>query len=92
MPKGFKDAVARWRKLSLEDKGDDIAWARFSRTEQQILRHSPRNAGEAADMLEVVIDMTEGRSDGLDVKALRSVRCLLQQQITASPPAIATAV
>ena len=80
MPKGFKDAVVRWRELSLVDKGDDITWGRFARVESRILAHTPRDAAEAADMLEIVIDMTDGRDDGLDVKALRSVRKLLLEQ------------
>ncbi|MNS30087.1 hypothetical protein D3C72_621090 [compost metagenome] len=80
MPKGFKDAVQRWRQMSLEEKGDDLTWARFSRLEERIMRHNPRNPAEAADMLEVVIDMTDGRDDGLDSRALRAVRLLLLQQ------------
>lgn len=80
MPKGFKDTVERWRQMSLEEKGDDITWARFSRLEERIMRHNPRNTVEAADMLEVVIDMTDGRDDGLDSRALRAVRRLLLQQ------------
>ena len=77
MPSGFKSAVERWRQMSLEDKGDDITWERFDRLEKRIMRHTPRDSLEAADMLEVVIDMTDGRDDGLDVKALRSIRSLL---------------
>ena len=80
MPKGFKDAVQRWREMSLEEKGDDLTWARFSRLEERIMRHSPKNSAEAADMLEVIIDMTDGRDDGLDSRALRSVRRLLLSQ------------
>ena len=80
MPKGFKDAVQRWRQMSVEEKGDDLTWARFSRLEERIMCHSPRNPAEAADMLEVVIDMTDGRDDGLDSRALRAVRLLLLQQ------------
>lgn len=91
MPKGFKDAVERWRKLSLVDKDDDITWGHFSRAEKRILAHSPRDFGEAADMLEIVIDMTDGRDDGLDARALRSIRkLLLKQAEPAKAPDLAT--
>ena len=80
MPLGFSSAVKRWRQMSLEEKGDDITWERFSRLEKRIMRHTPRDCSEAADILEVVIDMTDGRDDGLDAKALRAVRRLLLSQ------------
>lgn len=79
MPSGFNSAVERWRKMSLEDKGDDISWARFAALEKRIMRHDPKSPAEAADMLEVVIDMTDGRDDGLDARVLKTVRRLLLQ-------------
>jgi len=79
MPYGFRSAVERWRQMSLEEKGDDLTWARFSRLEERIMRHNPKHPSEAADMLEVVIDMTDGRDDGLDARALKAVRRLLLQ-------------
>lgn len=80
MPLGFSDAVKRWRRMSQEDKGDDISWKLFSDAEKRIMRHKPRDLSQAADMLEIVIDMTDGRGDGLDSKALRSIRTLLLEQ------------
>ncbi|MNT59441.1 hypothetical protein D3C72_1969550 [compost metagenome] len=80
MPLGFSDAVKRWRRMSQEEKGDDIAWKLFSDAEERIMRHKPRDLLQAADMLEIVIDMTDGRDDGLDAKALRSIRTLLLEQ------------
>ena len=77
MPNGFNSAVERWRKMSLEEKDDDLTWARFEGLERRIMRHNPRNPTEAAGMLEVVIDMADGREDGLDVRALKAVRRLL---------------
>lgn len=77
MPNGFNGAVERWRKMSLEEKGDDLTWARFSRLEERIMRHTPKTPLEAASMLEVVLDMIDGRDDGLDTRAVKAVRELL---------------
>ncbi|MET4682800.1 hypothetical protein [Brevundimonas faecalis] len=87
MRPGFNAAVENWRRLSTAAKEDAATWDRFAEAELQILSHQPQDLAQAGLMLEVLIDQIDGRSDGLDVKALQEVHRLLLRQSLALPAA-----
>jgi hypothetical protein len=75
----FSQATAEFHLMS-ETEGE-AAYQTLQRLERIILDHTPHTPFEAVAMLDIIIpDVSAGgRSDGRDVKALCSIRSMLNQ-------------
>ena len=74
----FSQAIAHYPYVRCDERG----YLALEKLERIILDHCPKTSSEAVAMLNVAIpDISSGgRSDGRDVKALRSIRTLLAAQ------------
>lgn len=73
----FSQAIVQFSHLNTS--ADETAYRSVETLERVILDHVPKTLAEAVAMLDVVIPEVSigGRADGRDVKALRSIRDLL---------------
>lgn len=75
--RAFGQAIALWeatRRAATDDDFDTLENA-----ERVILAHLPSSLADAASMLEVVMEQRgDGRSDGLDLRAIERVVSLLR--------------
>jgi hypothetical protein len=73
----FSQAIVQFSNLSVS--ADDAAYRAVENLERVILDHVPKTPAEAVAMLDVIIPEVSlgGRADGRDVKALQSIRSLL---------------
>ncbi|HWQ88311.1 hypothetical protein [Brevundimonas sp.] len=75
--RAFGQAIALWeatRQTATDDDFDTLENA-----ERVILAHLPSSLADAASMLEVVMDQKgDGRSDGLDLRAIERIVSLLR--------------
>lgn len=75
--RAFGQAIALWEATRQTVSDDDFAT--LENAERVILAHSPGSLAEAASMLEVVMEQRgDGRSDGLDLRALERIVSLLR--------------
>jgi hypothetical protein len=76
--RAFGQAIALWeatRQTATDDDFDTLENA-----ERVILDHRPTSLAEAANMLEVVMEQRgDGRSDGLDLRAIERIVSLLRK-------------
>ncbi len=73
----YETAAAAWRRTR---SNPEPVWADFEAAERRLLDHAPRTAGEAAQILAVIVDQGgDRRSDGRDVEAVARVRRFLLQ-------------
>ena len=75
----FNQASEHYGRIA--SAADDAAYRQLERLERIILDHTPHTPSEAVSMLDVIIPdvLGGGRSDGRDVKALKSIRSMLSQ-------------
>ncbi len=75
----FSEAAAKFPVVMGSE--DDSAYRTLERLERIILDHIPHTPKEAVVMLDVIIpDVSAGgRSDGRDVRALSSIRTMLNE-------------
>lgn len=73
----FGQAIALWEATRQTATDDDFAT--LENAERVILAHRPTSFSDAATMLEVVMEQRgDGRSDGLDLRAIERVVSLLR--------------
>lgn len=73
----FEHAIALWEATRQTATDDDFAT--LEDAERVILAHRPTSFADAASMLEVVMEQRgDGRSDGLDLRAIERVVTLLR--------------
>lgn len=73
----FGHAIALWEATRQTATDDDFAT--LENAERIILAHTPTSLADAATMLEVVMEQRgDGRSDGLDLRAIERVVSLLR--------------
>lgn len=73
----FGQAIALWEATRQTDTDDEFAM--LESAERVILGHRPTSLADAATMLEVVMEQRgDGRSDGLDLRAIERVVSLLR--------------
>ncbi|KQY96563.1 hypothetical protein [Brevundimonas sp. Root1423] len=78
----FGQAIALWEATRQTVTDDDFAT--LENAERVILAHKPTSLADAASMLEVVMEQRgDGRSDGLDLRAIEHVVSLLRNGIVA---------
>jgi len=76
--RAFGQAIALWEATRQTDTDDDFAT--LENAERVILAHMPTSLADAATMLEVVMEQRgDGRSDGLDLRAMERVVTLLRK-------------
>lgn len=76
-----QSAVADWRRCRDDPENQ---WDAFEAAEAFILALSPRCPDDVAAMLDVLITQSgDPRSDGLDIRALRSVRDFISPEARA---------
>ena len=78
MQSSFKKSVIVWRRLVDMSKDDSRLWSLFEKSEIDILSHHPTSPEDAVAMLEVLIDQSDGRSDGRDLYALKSLKKFME--------------
>ena len=87
--RAFGQAIALWeatRQTATDDDFDTLENA-----ERVILTHMPTSLAEAANMLEVVMEQRgDGRSDGLDLRAIERIVSLLRNDAGSARPAHTT--
>lgn len=75
--RAFGQAIARWEATRRTDT--DAEFVTLEDAERVILAHIPTSLADAATMLEVVMEQRgDGRSDGLDLRAIERVVSLLR--------------
>lgn len=80
--RSFGQAIALWEATRRTATDDDFAT--LENAERVILAHKPTSLGDAASMLEVVMEQRgDGRSDGLDLRAIERVISLLRNSVAA---------
>lgn len=73
----FGQAIALWEATRQTVTDDDFAT--LENAERVILAHKPTSLADAASMLEVVMEQRgDGRSDGLDLRAIEHIVSLLR--------------
>lgn len=89
--RAFDRAISQWEVTRRTATDDD--YAALESAEKVVLSHRPTSLEDAASMLEVVIEQRgDGRSDGLDLRALERIVVLLRDAACVSRPrALATA-
>lgn len=76
--RAFGEAIALWEATRQTATDDDFAT--LENAERVILAHTPTSLDDAATMLEVVMEQRgDGRSDGLDLRAIERVVSLLRK-------------
>ncbi|WP_332676836.1 hypothetical protein [Brevundimonas sp.] len=80
----FGQATALWEATRQTASDDDFA--KLENAERVILAHRPTSFADAATMLEVVMEQRgDGRSDGLDLRAIERVVSLLRNTAADAP-------
>jgi hypothetical protein len=75
--RAFGQAIALWEATRQTATDDDFTT--LENAERVILAHKPTSLADAASMLEVVMEQRgDGRSDGLDLRAIERVVSLLR--------------
>ena len=78
--RAFGQAIALWEATRQTASDDDFAI--LENAERVILAHVPSSLAEAASMLEVVMEQRgDGRSDGLDLRALERIVSVLRNGV-----------
>lgn len=86
----FGQAIALWEATRQTVSDDDFAT--LEDAERVILAHRPTSLAEAANMLEVVMEQRgDGRSDGLDLRAIERIVSLLRNGAAGGAPSARTA-
>lgn len=76
--KRFGQAIALWEATRQTVTDDEFAT--LEDAERVILAHMPTSLADAATMLEVVMEQRgDGRSDGLDLRAIERIVSLLRK-------------
>lgn len=77
----FGQAIALWEATRQTATDDDFTT--LEHAERVILAHRPTSFADAASMLEVVMEQRgDGRSDGLDLRAIERVVSMLRNTAT----------
>lgn len=75
--RAFGQAIALWE--ATRQTATDEDFDTLENAERVILDHMPTSLAEAANMLEVVMEQRgDGRSDGLDLRAIERIVSLLR--------------
>lgn len=91
--RAFGEAITLWE--ATRQKATDDDFATLENAERVILAHMPTSLADAATMLEVVMEQRgDGRSDGLDLRAIERIVSLLRNSgsMDARPVQVAGAV
>lgn len=87
--RAFGQAIALWEATRQTDT--DAEFVTLEDAERVILAHTPTSLADAATMLEVVMEQRgDGRSDGLDLRAIERVVSLLRSGGTGEVRAVQT--
>ncbi|MDI1326862.1 MAG: hypothetical protein PSV23_08715 [Brevundimonas sp.] len=75
--RAFGEAITLWE--ATRQTATDDEFATLENAERVILAHRPTSLADAATMLEVVMEQRgDGRSDGLDLRAIERIVSLLR--------------
>ncbi len=86
----FGQAIQLWEATRQTTTDDDFDT--LENAERVILAHRPTSLAEAANMLEVVMEQRgDGRSDGLDLRAIERIVSLLRNGAAGGMQSVKTA-
>lgn len=75
--RAFERALAQWEATRLTATDDD--YVALESAEKIVLSYRPMSLADAASMLEIIIEQRgDGRSDGLDLRAMERIVALLR--------------
>ncbi len=89
----YETAHSFWSRTK---QNPEAIWEEFASAERFLLEHRPRSAGEAAQVIAILVEQGgDRRTDGRDVEALARIRRFLTQLAkldeASAPPAMRAA-